>query len=175
MKTKLIIISFMILLLQSEISNAQPTTEGSVEFTVTTRATGEGYSPQHVLAIWVTDTTGNFIKTLKVQGLRMKIFLNTWMNGSQFNDVDALTTATLGKHLVHTVTWDCSDTTGTVVADGDYQIHVEFTELNGQGPVTPVDYIQFTKGEKPFSFKPEDLTYFYNMELYYTPLSRLSK
>jgi len=32
-------------------------TEGTCEFTVTTRRTYEDYDPKHVLVIWVTETT----------------------------------------------------------------------------------------------------------------------
>lgn len=169
MKKCLIILSIIALVVQCAVLTGQRATEGSMEFSVTTKETGERFSPQHVLTIWVTDKEGNFVKTLKVNGVRYKRFLLSWIANSQQNEVDAISGATLKSHQTHTVMWDCRDAAGTVVADGDYQIHVEFTEKNGQGPVTPEGHIQFKKGNKSVSLTPEDLTYFYDMQLRYTP------
>jgi len=43
---------------------AEPT-DGTATFKVTTKADGQNYDPDHVLAIWVTDSTNKFVKTLK--------------------------------------------------------------------------------------------------------------
>ncbi len=163
----------IILLMTIPFSSAFSNTDGLVEFSFATKPTDGKYSPEHVLAVWVTDTSGNFIKTLKIQGQKMKFFLSSWLTDSELNEVDAVTTATLKKHQTHTVTWDCSDTTGTVVPDGIYRIHVEFTEENGQGPVIPPNYVEFEKGDESVSITPKDLTHFYNLKFVYKPEDQL--
>ena len=169
MNTRLSTLTVIVLCSFSLMMCAMSNTAGSVEFTITTKPTTQRYAPQHVLAVWVTDTSGNFIKTLKIQGSREKYSLSTWMENSELNEVDAVATATLKTHQTHTITWDCRDTTGTVVNDGDYQIHVEFTEYNGQGPVTPADHIQFSKADESVSLTFDDLEYFYDIKLQYIP------
>jgi len=169
MNTRLLFLFLIVLFTLTPVMYAISNTAGSVEFTVTTKPTGEKYTPQHALAIWVTDSKGNFIKTLKIQGQKTKFFLSTWMTKAKPSEINAVTGATLKAHQIHTVTWDCRDALGNLMPDGKYQIHVEFTEKNGQGPVTPSDYIRFTKGTKPLSLTFDDLTYFYKMELHYTP------
>ncbi|MBN2028781.1 DUF2271 domain-containing protein [bacterium] len=149
--------------------SAEGDTSGLVEISFTTKATEEKYSPQHVHAIWVTDTSGNFVKTLGVSGQVMKLFLSNWIKSSEGNTIDAITTATLKKHQTHTVTWDCRDVIGKIVPDGIYRIHIEFTEENRQGPVTPPNYLEFKKGDESVSLNPEDLTYFYHVKFVYKP------
>ncbi len=169
MKQCLLILLFIVQCSMIPIKFATSDTTGSVEFSVTTKATGERYTPQHVLAIWVTDSKGNFVKTLKVQGERFKFFLSTWMVNSKANEINAVTGATLKAHQTHTVTWDCRDASGNLIPNGEYLIHAEYTEKNGQGPVTPSDYIRFKKGTKPVTLAFDNLTYFSNMKLSYTP------
>jgi hypothetical protein len=143
-------------------------TAGSVEFSVRTKPTKEKYAPRNVIAIWVTDSKGNFVKTLEVYGKKRKKYLKAWTKQSKKNEVDAVTGATLKKHKTHTVTWDCRDTKGNLMPDGDYQIHVEFTNKNGQGPTTPPGHIQFKKGSKSISLTPKKLPCFDKMTLKYT-------
>lgn len=142
-------------------------TNGSVEFTVTTKPTEGKYAPRHVFAVWVTDSEGNFVKTLKVLAKKRQKHLRTWAQYSQKNSVDAITGATQKIHSAHVVSWDCRDTEGNLMPDGEYQFYVEFADKNGQGPVTPPGHIQFKKGPKAISLKFEKLPYFDNMTLNY--------
>jgi len=66
-------------------------------------------------------------KTLKKRAANREQYLYTWRATSNQNVVDAVTGATLSSHETHRVTWDCRDTAGAVVPDGDYRIRVEFT------------------------------------------------
>jgi hypothetical protein len=158
---------FLALLTPSLVSAQTPAT---VTFTVTTSPSGQEYDPRHVLAIWVTDTSNRFVKTVKKMAEAREQYLYTWRAASGGNEVDAITGATLSTHRTHTVTWDCTDASGATVPDGDYRIRVEFTAEHAQGPMTPVNYLQFSKGgAEEYSVRPADLTHFKDMSLTYRP------
>lgn len=144
-------------------------TAGSVEFTATTKPAKGKYAPRHVLAVWVTNSEGQFVRTLELYGRKRTKYLKTWAEQSKNNQVDAVTGATLKTHRVLTVAWDCRDTNGKPVPDGEYQIHMEFTDQNGQGPVTPPGHIKFTKGPQKASSTPGDLPFITQIELKYVP------
>lgn len=141
-------------------------TPGTVSFTIATQDNYKKYSPDHVLAIWVENGTGNFVKTLQVQAGKRKQYLYTWNAKSGGNKVDAISGPTLPDHDSHTVIWNCKDTTGTVVKDGQYQIVTEFTDEHAQGPLQTVT---FTKGTGAIKLNPAKQTYFMDMNLVYTP------
>lgn len=145
---------------------------GSVEFTVRTKPITGKYAPRHVIAIWVTNSNGDFIKTLAVHGGKQKKRLKTWAQQSKKNEVDAVTGATLKAYQAHTVTWNCRDAKGNPVPDGEDQIHVEYTSSNKQGPVTPSSHIQFRKGSKAVVLAPKKLNHFDLIKLNYTPCDR---
>jgi len=146
---------------------AKPT--GPVKFSVETKRTRGKYAPKHVLAIWVTNSKGKFVRTLEVYGKKYRKHLKVWARNSKKNTVDAITGATLKKHVPHNVVWDCRDARGKLVPDGAYHIHVEFTEVNGQGPVMPLRHVKFRKGAKAISLKPKNMRNFVNIKLDYTP------
>jgi len=146
-------------------------TEGSVSFTVKTIATDEKYKPFNVMAIWVTNSKGEFVKTLAYHADKRKKYLKVWKKQSDKNTTDAVTSATLSTHESRTVKWDCKDAKGNLVPDGEYEIHVEFSNANKAGPVTPDGYIKFTKGTKAVTLTPEKLPNFEGMKLEFTPAS----
>lgn len=144
-------------------------TTGTVTFAVTTKSAGGKFAPRHVLAIWVTDSKGAFVKTLELNGNKYTKYLANWKRSSRDNAVDAITSATSKQHAAHTVTWNCRNAKGELVADGDYQLHVELTDKNGPGRETPNEHVQFTKGPKALSLAPKDLPCFVGMKLEYAP------
>ena len=156
-------------------------TDGSATFSVRTRSTGDEYENRHIIAIWVTDSSGNFVKTLMAFAESRRTHLNRWQAASDPDyDVtgvpDALTGATISSHQTHVVTWDCRDRSGVVVPDGDYRLRVEMTAKNSSGPATPIDAIHFTKGPAAVSFSPSSVTYnsrivFTDMSFAYTPVA----
>ena len=149
---------------------ARAQTQGTCTFTVTTlRDIGAEYDPRHVLAIWVTTPSGAFVKTLKKQAASREQYLRTWVANSARNVVDAITGATLGTHVTHTVAWNCRDTAGNIVPDGQYRIRVEFTSENAQGPLTPAAHVEFTKGPSASNAAFPDVTNFTNMSIAYAP------
>jgi len=169
--TTQISISFsFILLLIGFTSSAQnfpiSTSGGELSFTVRTVTNGGNFAPKHVLAIWIEDADG-FVKSRKVMAVQRKQYLYTWMDVSNNNTVDAITGSTITSHQSHTVLWDCTDLNGFIVPDGDYTVHVEFTEKHAQGPLYSAT---FTKGPDSQSLSPPDETYFKDISLTFTPI-----
>ncbi len=167
--TKYIIQSIKLLLIilffSSFHSDNAVTSTGNVSFTVKTVTYNGDRSPKNIVAIWIEDIDGNFIKTRLLQADRRKEWLITWNNKSGGSTIDATTGATLSNHQTHTIVWDCTDESGALVEDGDYKVVVEFTEEHSQGPVTTVT---FNKGPASQSITPDDEANFINMNLEYT-------
>ncbi len=139
---------------------------GTVDIDITTLPNDETFSPKHVLAIWVEDGSGSFVKTLKLRGDKRKGYLYTWNEVTSGNTTDAITGATLSDHQTHSVSWNCTDVEGAVVSDGTYSVMVEYTSAHKQGPLTG---IEFTKAGDEVTVSPPDEAYFTNMQLVYTP------
>lgn len=100
-------------------------------------------------AAWVETAAGQFIQTLEQYGQRRQYNLVAWNAKSAGNIVDAVTGATIPLHRGHTVSWDCIDLSGNVVADGGYQIVLELTEDNSGGffgPPSQQLIVPFQKG-----------------------------
>ena len=169
MKTCFLIALQSVLLAFTTAAGTLSTNAASVSFSVTTVPTTGKYAPRHVLAIWVTDSQGALVKTLQVNADKRKKHLVQWMAAMGDTKVDAVTSATLKTHQTSKVVWNCKDAKGNPVPDGKYQIRVEFTEINGAGPATPKDYIEFTVGPKAATVKPKDLANFKAMSLDYVP------
>ena len=145
--------------------------DGTVTFQVKTISYGGKYSEKNIGAIWVEDSQGQFVKTLKVWAKKRKQHLIKWGAVSNENDVDAITSATIRSHEIHSVTWDCTDTDSSNVPDGPYKIYVEFTEDNSNKDGQPPGkwtVVEFAKGAAPQNINPPDETYFQNVELVYT-------
>jgi len=150
-------------------ATAQP---GAVRLQVTTRPTGAKYSPRHVLAVWVTDAEGRFVRTLMLKANRQRSRLSAWLKSSAGNTAgltDAVSGATLRQHEPITVDWDCRNAAGVAVPDGWYQILVEFTERNGAGPVTPAAALRVRTGPEPYTAQPQNLEYFRDLRVSYQP------
>lgn len=92
-------------------------------------------------------------------------YLIKWKQSSALNTTNAQTGATLTSHQTHTIVWNCTDNTGNVLPDGDYQFWVEFTEDEAQGPFTSYT---FTKGTAPVNTNFANLTNFTNVSIVYT-------
>lgn len=155
-----------LILLCISVSTFGQATPGTATFTITTIDNYKKYSPDHVMAIWVETGAGNYVKTLQVQAARRKQYLYSWNTKSAGNKVDAISGPTLSDHNSHTVIWNCKDTTGAVVKDGQYQIVIEYTDEHAQGPIQTVT---FTKGTEAVKLNPAKQPWFTDMNLIYTP------
>jgi hypothetical protein len=139
---------------------------------------GRSYAPQNIIAIWVEDNNGKFVKTLLINARRYTDYLTAWVNatssaGSTYNSVDAVTGATNMTHGVRVCTWDGTDFNGNLVADGSYVVKMELTEANSTGNSAAFPII---KGESTFSSNPDPNTNFSDITLKWEPnISTISK
>ncbi len=136
------IVAFAIILCITSVGNAQ--TVGTLTLTYTPTA-HSGYSgAKNVLAIWIQDANGAFVKSLyRRAGNGTKDHLPTWAVNSggaanncmsaNCNVVSASTGATLTSYTQKNLTWDGTDVTGNTVDDGVYKITVESTWAHGAG------------------------------------------
>lgn len=146
----------------------QPT--GSVTFNVTTSSYGGRYGPRNVGAIWVETKSGKFVKTLTEWGFLRYGNLVKWRADTNFNKVDAITSATAFSATSHTGKWDYTDVSGKGVPDGQYQFIVEFTEDDSARsfiPDGPWTSVPVTKAPQQKDFNPPDKQYFHNMSVSY--------
>ena len=132
----------------------------------TTIISGAKYSPYHVLAVWVEDSNGKYVRTLLLNAKTRKSYLYKW-NGNSGGDVtDAVTGATISAHKEHTVTWDLKDYAKNVVPAGTYKLCLEMTSENKQGPFSQID---FTVGGAAYTSNPANQSNFSNISLAYNP------
>ncbi len=154
--------------------NAQKNTNvaESVNIEFTTQTDNGQYSPRHVLAVWITNQNSDFVKTITKQAAERAYYLFKWKLSSLGNTTDAITGATLTSHQAHQYTWDCKDKNGTLVADGNYSVNIEFTDKDSQGPITTINFI---KGDTN-AVTPADEAYYKNMLVKYnTDISSVSE
>jgi len=159
----------------------------SLSFNVTTKTYNGQYAPKHCFALWITDASGNYVKTINRQSKNYTRYLTNWVSGSGSKTTDGMTGASLTSHnYAYTssskttqripFTWDFLDYNGTLVDDGTYYINIEFTESNATGKT--VKYA-FTKGISSYSGSLTPVSsssYFSNATIAYTaPATSLEK
>lgn len=111
-------------------------TNGTFTFTATTINQFGTYQPKNIMAIWVTNSSGTFVKTLKRMAVQRAQYLYQWNANSASNITDAITGATLLTHQTHTVSWNGKNVSQVLVPDGDYKVWIEFTDGDYQGAYT---------------------------------------
>lgn len=126
--------------------------ELSMEFT-TIPLTGMKYSPSHILAVWITNNSGVYQKTLLVYADMRIGYLTNWNSQTGGDKVDAITGPTRHSHTTRTVSWDMKNIFNVEVPDGDYNINIEMTSDDFSGPFK---MISFTKGSENFTLSPSD-------------------
>ncbi len=149
-------------------------TTGTLKVSVTTAGTGlagKNYYPQNIIAIWVEDASGKFVKTLLAQAQMRRMHLSKWMAstkaaGSTFDMTDAVSGATNRNHATRVCTWDGTDAKGNTVADGTYKICMELTDIDAPG-----NYASFTvtKGPKADKQTPANQKSFTAISLEWVP------
>jgi hypothetical protein len=135
-----------LLLLATNSVNAQ--TPGNLSFTFTTTAHSGYQGTRNVMAVWIQDNSGAFVKTkLRYAGGNTADHLPTWavnsggsssncLSGS-CNIVSATTGSTLAGATTKTITWDGTNTSGTLLPDGVYKVTIQQTWDHGSaGTVT---------------------------------------
>jgi Predicted periplasmic protein (DUF2271)/Secretion system C-terminal sorting domain len=153
----------------------------SVVFKVTTVTFNGTYAPKHVIAVWITNSSGAYVKTINRQSNARTQYLTNWKTSSGTNTADGITGATLLTHNYAyssnpngvsriPFNWNCNDFNGNLVADGTYYVNVEFTERNSTGKY--VKYA-FVKGSTTQTTNYPNVTtdpgkYFQNASVAYT-------
>jgi len=152
----------------NELSTAN--TAGTLTVNVTTKQGNMGgYSPDNIMAIWIVDSNGTFVKTLLAQANTRKADLFKWKSATSTNNVvDAITGATQSSYGARTCTWNATNVSKTVVADGNYTVWIEVTDDAVQGPTTSYT---FTKGPTAVNLTPTALTNFTGMSINWVPVA----
>lgn len=138
----------------------QAQTGGTLTVSVTTAQTATAtFAPKNILAIWIEDNSGRFIKTLLAYANTRKAYLTKWGTstssaGSAWNIVDAVSGATQNSHGTRTCSWNGTDYTGKMVADGDYKLCMELTDQH-----TSTNFASFaiSKGTSNQKLTPNDV------------------
>ncbi len=137
---------------------------------------------QHVLAVWIQNAAGTFIKTKnRYVGSGTKDHLPTWAVNSggtasnataaACNVADATTGATLASWTTKTIVWDGKtgpSATATVVPDGTYKITLQSTWDHGSGG-TVTSSFTFVKGPAADHQTPATTANFSGMTLDWVP------
>lgn len=143
----------------------------SLAISVTTTSAGGRYSPRNIGAIWISDDSDRFIKTVSVWAEKRAKYLQRWNAATSAakvpgSRVDAVSSATKSSHGVRSGAWNCTDTTSQPVANGAYKVCFELTDYDGPGPY---NCVPFTKSPAPFSLTPADSPSFTARRLELTP------
>jgi hypothetical protein len=106
-----------------------------VSVTVTTTPNGGQYAPKNIVAVWVEDGAGNFLKTIDRFSQVRTQHLVAWVAAATLADADAVSGATRANHTTPlTMTWDLRDKAGALVPDGTYTIRMELADSNASQP-----------------------------------------
>ncbi|MBX7098444.1 MAG: DUF2271 domain-containing protein [Myxococcaceae bacterium] len=130
---------------------ATPSFAQGLTVSFTTTPAGGGYNPKNIVAVWIQDSNGAFVKTIGRWAGTRKSHLVAWNQSAGSGDADAVSGATRPNHSATlNVTWDLKNKAGAVVPDGKYTIRMETCDANSssasqnnQGTFT------FTKGSAP--------------------------
>jgi hypothetical protein len=146
-------------------------TNGQLSVSVTTSNAGGQYTPRHIVAVWVEDNSGNFVKTLMAYANDQIQFLQAWQtttsaSGETFNTTDAITGATRTQHTTRNCTWDGTDFNGNLTPDGTYRVCFELTDKNQAGNHSEFN---FNKSSNPESLSPSDAPSFNSISIDWSP------
>lgn len=133
---------------------------GTLTVSVLTVSPGGGYSPRNVVAIWIETNAGVFVKSLLVYANARKRDLTTWYSNSSGSTVDAVTGATQSNNTTRTCTWNGTNLSEAVVADGIYKVCMNIADGR-----TAFTSFSFTKGTTAVTLTPANVTGFSNISI----------
>lgn len=107
---------------------------GTLVVTFRTHSYQGTYAPKNVLAVWVVDANGQYVRDLAIYADNHVDRLGRWRKDSGKDKPDATTGATRKQHGKVSVVWDGTDAQGKPVPDGTYRIRIEYTETSRLGP-----------------------------------------
>jgi hypothetical protein len=151
-------------------TSAVANTPGTLTVSVTESTAGGGYAPSHIIAIWIENGSGVFVKTLMAYANTRIQYLTNWVSNSAKNKVDAVSGATQNSFTTRTATWNGTNVNGTisgpVVADGTYKVCMELTDKNGTGNFST---FTFTKGPTAVTLTPANVPSFSAISIKWVP------
>ncbi len=116
--------------------------DGSVAVSVATKILDSpgNHSPKNVVAIWIEDSDGAFVKTLVVRAYARIKYLYSWIDSQGSSTLDGITGATRSNHDTNlTATWDGTNIAGKSMKMDIYRLRGELTDHNGSGATFSVD------------------------------------
>lgn len=164
-------------LLLSSFISAQ--TQGTLTLTFTQTPHTSYTGNKNVMAIWIQTSSGTFVKTRKrnagggtsdhlpIWAVNSGGNANNCMSGA-CNTVGATTGATLNNFGTINVSWDGTDASGNLVADGTYKITVESCWNHGNTAKASRSFT-FTKGPNADIQTPTDDANFTGIALAWNP------
>lgn len=164
---------FILLLCFSTVLKAQ--TEGVLTVTATTSKTSvPTYQPYNILAIWIEDSNGKFVKTLMAYAQERRQYLIAWKTattiaGASYNTTDAISGATLSSHGTRSCTWDGKNRSSSLVADGNYILNMELTDNDGKRQ--NLAEFSFAKGTSIQTLSPATTNGFSNISVEWKPIN----
>jgi len=141
-------------------------------FNVTTVTANGRYAPANVGAIWITDSSNKFVKTLQVWGSIRLSNATAWTQSSGNNTTDAVTGATRRGHGALTAKWDCTNVSKTAVMDGSYNANVTFAESDSNpffGGTAIQTAVKFAKSSAGATVMGTDTSNFKSMTVTLAP------
>lgn len=115
--------------------------EMSVALTYTAAA-GGGRVHNPYIAVWIEDSNGNLVKTLRVwsqqtpKGQRYLRDLTSWYERSSVSAPDDTVSSPTRAPGSYTLVWDGTDASGNKVVEGDYVLLVEAAREKGPYSIT---------------------------------------
>jgi hypothetical protein len=154
---KLTILKNAVLLILGTVLTTGIATAQTMSFTVSTKNPSGSTGNANVFVLWITTSTGAYVKTINRQSKNYTSDLSAWCTNSGTKTTDGQTGATISSHNYPyssgttkriPFTWDFKNYLGTVVANGTYYINIEFKEES-----TSRQYVkyQFTKGTTSYT------------------------
>lgn len=111
--------------------NPTPSGAASVRITATTTTQGGQYAPRNVVAVWIEDAQGQFVKTIDRWSSARTQHLIEWNTAAGVGDVDSVSGASRTNHATPlSIEWKLKGADQQLVADGTYTIRMESTESN---------------------------------------------
>lgn len=152
--------------------NSEAQTAGTFTFNINPVAHSGSYGSKYVVAIWIENSSGTFIKT-KLERCSSKNLdhLATWTSKSASNVVDATTGATLTSYTPITVVWDGTNVSKAIVPDGIYKIWIELAWDNSKTTGKTVASYAFTKGTAAEKLDPVNSGLFTDISLNWVPVT----
>jgi hypothetical protein len=157
------------LLVCSCLMNSQAQTAGTLNFTINPVSHSGNYGAKHLVAIWLENSSGTFIKTKLKRANGDLDHLATWTTKSAKSVVDAVTGSTLTSYTPIAVTWNGTNVSNAVVADGDYKIWLEMAWDDSKTTGKTVSSYTFTKGAAAIHLTPANTSLFTSVMIDWVP------